>query len=96
MTQAQESPKIEERTFSEAEIKRLRVKADAANQAIADYNDWLAFLREQHEASEQERWTLGPKGFERPIAAVLNGSEEHVHQNGAVPVGEVVAPEAQG
>lgn len=68
-----EEAKTEVKSFTKPEIERLRQKAETANKALAEYHDWLAFLREQHEAPEHEQWTLGEKGFVRDIVVSTNG-----------------------
>lgn len=50
--------------FSKAELEHLKEKAMNANMAIGIHNEFVAFLRQQHEAPEQEGWILGAKGFE--------------------------------
>jgi hypothetical protein len=55
--------------FSKAELEHLKEKALNANMAIGIHNEFVAFLRQQHEAPEQEGWMLGAKGFELiPVA----------------------------
>jgi len=66
------------REFSKAELAHLREKANAANAAVAEYNKFLAFLREQHEIAEgDESWQLTDRGFAQravPVPApALNG-----------------------
>lgn len=51
--------------FTRAEIERLRAKVENYRKAVADYEDWLAFLRQQHEAEDAELWLLGEQGFVR-------------------------------
>jgi len=50
--------------FSKAELEHLKEKAMNANMAIAIHNEFVTFLRQQHDAPEQEGWILGTKGFE--------------------------------
>jgi hypothetical protein len=52
------------KTFTKAELEHLREKARNANTAIAIHNEFVEFLRVQHEAPEREGWLLGAVGFE--------------------------------
>ncbi|MCC6457288.1 MAG: hypothetical protein IT328_20205 [Caldilineaceae bacterium] len=56
--------KVEAKPFSKAELAHIKEKAMAANVAIQAHREFVEFLREQHEAPEDEGWMLGPKGFE--------------------------------
>lgn len=50
--------------FTKAELDHLKERAIAANMAIGAHNEFVNFLRAQHEAPEQDGWQLGAKGFE--------------------------------
>lgn len=51
--------------FSKAELKRLERMAGAANNAVANYNEFVGFLREQHEAEDVKLWDFNDRGFVR-------------------------------
>lgn len=61
--------------FSKAELEHLKEKAMAANVAISIHNEFVNFLRQQHEAPEQEGWILGAKGFEMPVPNQREGMQ---------------------
>lgn len=74
------------KAFSKAELEHLREKAKNANMAIAMHNEFVEFLRTQHEAPERDGWLLGAMGFEMmqepekpPLASVMDVTSEGVN-----------------
>lgn len=56
---------LEEKPFSEAELKIFKRKWDAYQEAMGEANELLTFLRDQHGVDGEPGWQLGERGFVR-------------------------------
>ena len=54
----------EAKTYSQAELRRLKQLASEANAAIVAHSSFVEFLREQHDAPEEAGWEMTATGFE--------------------------------
>lgn len=63
-----DAPQVEERPFSEAELETLTKKYAKLNEATAEVNEFLDFLKKQHGIEKGEGWQLGQRGFVRETA----------------------------
>ena len=62
-------PRVEEKRFSEAELKAFTKKYGELKKAEAEVNEFLTFLREQHGVEAKDGWQLGQLGFFREVQA---------------------------
>lgn len=61
----QQQPQVDERVWSEAELKVFQKKHKVYLEAVADVNSFIEFLRDQHGVDVSDGWQLGERGFVR-------------------------------